>query len=167
MNIGVFENGSDPVGQSSVGRIGSGGVAADFSWAKIAGPPARGSANAGQTLIFTSPPPQGIAIDNLTVTFLSDSDGDGASDADELVFGTDPDDAASRFTTTLARTPTGTMQITFTTVSGRSYNVETGINLQDWNGVANFTGDGSTVASEFPITSGEPARFYRVRVTLN
>ncbi len=167
VDIGVMENGSDPVGQSSLARVGSGGEAADFTWAKIAGPPSRGAANSGQSLVSTTPPPQGIAIDNLAVTFLSDSDGDGSPDADELVFGTDPDDAMSRFTATLAHTETGANRITFPTVPGRSYCVETGIDLLGWVGIANFTGDGGTLAPEFPVTPSEATRFYRVRVTLD
>jgi hypothetical protein len=45
--------------------------------------------------------------------------------------------------------------------------VETGTDLLGWTGIADFTGDGSTIAPEFPVTPSEPARFYRIRVTLN
>lgn len=166
VDIGVFENGSEPVGQSSLGRVGNGGLAADFTWAKIPGPPSRGAANAGQSLVSTTPPPQGIAIDNLSVTFLSDSDGDGITDADEQIFGSDPDDAASRFIATVARTEAGTTRITFPTFPGRSYTVETGTDLNDWTDIAGFIGNGDTVAPEFTIAAGEAARFYRIRVTM-
>ncbi|MES2476651.1 MAG: endonuclease/exonuclease/phosphatase family protein [Verrucomicrobiota bacterium] len=165
-SIGVVENGSDPVGQSSLGRIGSGGLPGDFSWAKRVGTPARGMANVGQTLICSVAPPQGIAIDNLAVTFLSDSDGDGATDADEWVFGTDPEDAGSWFAVTFEQMDPLSLRLTFPTVLGRNYAVESSIDLLEWSTHPAFSGDGNIATREFPITPEEPERFYRIRATL-
>lgn len=74
-----------PPGSGSIGLTGSGGVASDFSWTRFPGPYTRGEPNAGQTL--TAPAgSQGIAIDNLVVKILPDTDLDGIPDRD------DPDD---------------------------------------------------------------------------
>jgi endonuclease/exonuclease/phosphatase family metal-dependent hydrolase len=86
-NIGVAQAGlTIPApGVDSLGLTGSGGEAADFTWTRFSGPYTRGSGNDGQT--FTAPAgSQGMALDNVAVTVLLDTDLDGDPD----LF--DPDD---------------------------------------------------------------------------
>lgn len=143
-------------------------------------PQSSGQPNPSQT--FTVPlPSQGIAVDNLAITFLADSDGDGLldaddpdddndgfSDADELVFGTNPLDAGSRFAMTFsnpAPTP-GTVRLSFPTVAGRSYTVEGSADLAVWQDLAGCTGTGTPKTADLPVSPMEAKWFYRIRVTL-
>ena len=83
--VGPSQSSSEPPGQNSIGLTGSGDCATAFTWVKFSGNHTKGTPNDGQT--FTSPlAPQGIAIDNLAVTALVDTDLDGLPDL------TDPDD---------------------------------------------------------------------------
>ncbi|MGL5016843.1 MAG: thrombospondin type 3 repeat-containing protein, partial [Luteolibacter sp.] len=113
---------------------------------------------------------QGIAIDNLAVTFLTggDTDGDGLTDADEVVFGTNPADAVSRFVVTFAyQTPApGTLRLSFPTTAGRNYAVESCTDFTDWRDEASYPGTGAPQVADFPVSPTDPKRFYRVRVTL-
>jgi len=167
-DIGVSQTGSEPEGESALGLTGTGGSSTSFSWTKFGGIPySPGQANAGQT--FTTPPqPQGIAIDDLAVTFLSgnDSDGDGFSNADEVVFGTNPLDPGSYFMTSFTRPAPGMMELSFPTMTGRSYTVECSTDLSNWNDLATYAGTGSAVIEELTVVPGMPERFYRIRVTL-
>ena len=166
-NIGVSQTGTEAVGTSGLGRIGSGGVRTDFTWAKIPGSHSKGVVNVGQTFINTVPAAQGMAIDDLAVTFLADadSDGDGSPDADERVFGTDPLDAASRFVVSFTQLSASTVRFAFPTLTGRNYQVESSESLTTWNTVGTYVGSGFPALADFPIGSPTPARFYRVRVT--
>jgi exonuclease III len=170
VDIGKTQTSTEVVGKSSIGLTGTSGSAAGFSWDKftnIAHSP--GQPNFKQT--FTIPKqPQGIAIDNLAVTFLTggDTDGDGLSDADEVVFGTNPADSTSRFVVTFAYpTPTpGALRLSFPTVTGRSYAVESSTDFTDWQEEATYPGTGAAQIADFPVSPTDPKRFYRVRVTL-
>ena len=163
--IGVSQTGSEPEGESSLGLIGSGGTYSSFTWTKFSGIPySVGQQNPGQT--FTTPPqPQGIAIDNLAVTFVADSDGDGFTDADEAVFGTNPQDPNSRFIVTSTYPSAATMRLSFPTLATRTYAVESSANLTNWAQVGSYQGTGTTIHSDIAINPLDAARFYRVRVT--
>jgi hypothetical protein len=168
INIGVTQSTGEVVGQASLGLTGSGGNSSAFTWTKFTGiAHSPGQPNSGQT--FTVPPqPQGVAIDNLAVTFLSDSDGDGFSDSSELIFGTNPQDAASYFTMAFAypAPAPGVARLTFATVVGRNYAVDSSTDLSDWEEVAVYPGTGGEQMADFPVSPADPERFYRIRVTL-
>jgi endonuclease/exonuclease/phosphatase family metal-dependent hydrolase len=84
-DVGVSQTPDEAPGQHSLGLAGTGDSAATFTWMKFSGDHTKGAPNDGQ--IFTTPfAPQGIAIDNLAVTALPDTDLDGLPDL------TDPDD---------------------------------------------------------------------------
>lgn len=167
-DVGKTQTTIEAVGKSSIGLKGSGGTASGFSWDKFidllhsAGQP-----NPSQT--FTIPlQPQGISIDNLAVTFLDDSDGDGSSDEEELIFGTNPLDAGSRYLLTLDHdSPTpGMVRLTFPTTGGRNYTVETSMNLTNWSDVATYAGTGNPQVADIPVDPEEGERFYRIRAVL-
>ena len=162
-DIGVEQTSTQAAGQGSLGLTGSGGAAASFTWTKFTGlPHSPGLANPGQT--FTLPPQsQGFSFDNLQVTFLADTDGDGFTDADELVFGTNPLDAGSRFTTSFSAEAA---RLSFATVTGRSYTVEGSADLSEWRELATYPGTGGQQVAELPGAPPATAQFYRIRVTL-
>lgn len=85
-NIGVHQdNPIPPAGTESLGLTGSGDQASAFQWTRFVGKHTPGQPNQNQS--FTSPlAQQGMAIDQLTVTPLLDTDQDGDPDR------TDPDD---------------------------------------------------------------------------
>jgi endonuclease/exonuclease/phosphatase family metal-dependent hydrolase len=178
VSIGVTENNSTPE-DSSLGLTGSGGVPGNFTWAVSSGSNTKGAANAGQSFVLPVLPPQGLAIDNLSVTALSDpdsdgdgitnsldsdDDNDGQSDADELAFGTHPLSAASIFKPVLARAaiPANGFTLSFPGAAGITYAVETSTTLGGWAQVSTHGGTGQWIV--VPLALAGPARFYRVRV---
>jgi endonuclease/exonuclease/phosphatase family metal-dependent hydrolase len=176
VDIGVDQDPAPAEGVSSVGLTGTGGEASAFTWTQFTGLPySAGQPNNGQTFDVPALPSQGIAIDNLSVTFLPasdpDTDGDGLAnsldpdddndtqpDTDELAFGTDPLDRASIFRLLLS--PSGD-QLSFPGASGIEYTVESSPDLGIWTELGNFNGSGQII--EIPIPGGEGRIFYRVR----
>lgn len=91
-----------------------------------------------------------------------DADSDGASNANEFVYGTDPFDASSYYY--MQMTVANGAQLLMSTVSTRFYSVEWNDNLMstNWQTLSNWIGSGG----EFSVSDTNPAasRFYRVRV---
>lgn len=177
VSVGVSQSGTTPV-NSSLGLIGSGGVPGNFTWAVSSGSNTKGAPNTGQTFVLPALPPQGLAIDNLSVTAISDpdtdgdgipnsldpdDDNDGQSDADEIAFGTDPLNPASFFKPVLARAalPPHGFTLTFPGAAGITYVVEFSTDLNDWDELPVEVGTGQPVS--VPLPSAEPLMFYRVR----
>jgi len=90
----------------------------------------------------------------------ADPDGDGWTNRDEWIAGTDPTDPSSRFTTSV--TPNG---ISFTRIPGRSYLVETTETLANWSPHATVPAGSGDITIPHPQPPGH-ARFYRVRIEL-
>jgi len=178
-DIGVKQSGNDAVGQSSLGLVGTGSIPANFSWTKLTGiAHSPGHPNSGQTFAIASSPSQGIAVDNLAVTFLADNDSDGipdimdpdddndgSPDVDEVVFATDPFSAASKFSVDFSRSGASSMTLSFPTITGRSYKVETSVNLSGWTVQSTYPGNDITRKVTLGINPLEKQRFYRVSVT--
>jgi len=166
-DIGFSQSSTDAAGLSSLGLTETAGNADGFSWTRFNGLPfTAGQANSEQT--FTAPPQsQGVAIDDLAITFLTDSDRDGFFDLDELTLGTDPEDATSFFKTTIHQSSANQVDLSFPTKTGRSYTLESSIDLKSWEEFATYPGSGNTVTEALTIVPEIPNRFLRVRVSLN
>lgn len=78
----------------------------------------------------------------------ADTDGDGMSDFQEVMAGTDPANAASHFAVGIEQDTEGAQWVSFATVPGRSYTLQRRITLDDgaaWEnvpGLSGITGDG-------------------------
>ena len=87
----------------------------------------------------------------------------GFTNADEAVFGTNPQDANSHFTMTFTL-PSATMaRLSFPTLTGRSYTIEASTDLTIWSDITTYTGTDATVVADLPRAAGETIKFYRVR----
>lgn len=171
-------------GQNSIARTGSGAAAADFTWQLQPGPHTPGAVNVGQTF-GTSPQPQGLAIDNLVITPLLDSDGDLLPDEEEAMLGTDPNQAdtdrdgqddhfeallagtnplssSDYLRLTLENSPSG-WQISFPSLTGRLYQVEVSSDLSEWSALAPLAGTGGLLTESLP--AGQTL-FFRLRLSL-
>ncbi|MEP4078334.1 beta strand repeat-containing protein [Haloferula sp.] len=108
--------------------------------------------------------------DLTTATATSDYDGDGRRDFDEYVYGTDPKDAADRFTVTIAYHSDDEIDITYGPVRvGRTYTVTATSDIQiysDLDGAA-FTAGANAPSNTFTDTTNINAEFYSVRIELN
>ena len=97
----------------------------------------------------------------------ADSDGDGVSDANEVLAGTDPNNGTSVFRVASLTSAGNTVTAGFATVTGKFYQGYTSTNLTQWtrdNSRAAATGDGTAATWPFAITAGTPARYYRIAV---
>ena len=97
-----------------------------------------------------------------SLSSTGDDDNDGQTNADELIAGTDPLNANSRFAIeTIVATPTGTT-LTWTAVSGRNYTVEARDDLSSGVWVPIATG---LTTGSYTDSAGLPSkRFYRLVV---
>ena len=182
--VGVAQGSNTPAGQQSISRVGSGRVAEDFEWQIQPGSHTPGEVNIGQSF-GASPEPQGIGIDNLIITPLKDQDGDQIPDQEELENGTNPaladsdqDGQDDYFETFLTETnplsgssrfqpdvsfEQGMVQVTFPSLSGRFYEIEKSIDLQNWTSEPGLTGTGKDVTVSFPQHNGQ---FFRISISL-
>ena len=99
-----------------------------------------------------------------------DADGDGASDLQESIAGTDPQDARSIFKITSFSSNGGNCLLAWPGHTGRVYQIEESPDLSQWQASPGTT---PRIGIEGPMEEtvvvppdGEPKRFYRVRVEL-
>ncbi|MCU0771339.1 MAG: hypothetical protein MUE94_06165 [Verrucomicrobia bacterium] len=98
-----------------------------------------------------------------------DLDGDGASNLNEFLAGTKPNDAASVFRITALQPEGGDLRVTWTTVGGRSYVVQTNGELvqpfADLSAPLTMPGTGESVTNfVHPSGATNGPRYYRVRL---
>jgi hypothetical protein len=98
-------------------------------------------------------------------TQLTDTDHDGMTDYAEFIAGTDPNNPASRFYFTGETVQSNLVQMQWTVVTNRLYQVSTATNLQAWLPVTGWLQASNAPTMSFTATnSGTAARFYRVQV---
>jgi len=93
----------------------------------------------------------------------ADTDGDGVPDAVEALFGTNPNSPGSVPAAALTPGSNGTMTLTWPSVPGVIYKVETALSLGQWQIVQTLSGVGSWT---FIPAAGEPRRYYRISASL-
>ncbi len=106
-------------------------------------------------------------IDALAALGLDDSDGDGFTDYQEYLAGTDPHDAASALRITDIQLSGTNVVSLFTTVVGKQYTLESvdTLSTTSWNSIAsNMIGTGSLFRVNDPNGAASNQRFYRVKV---
>ena len=97
----------------------------------------------------------------------ADPDGDGFSNLQEFLAGTDPLDSSSVLRITSITVSGSDVVIDFTTSSNKFYDVQYNddLTLMNWGAVAtNFAGTGAIVSVTDPGAAGLTNRFYRVRL---
>lgn len=97
----------------------------------------------------------------------ADADGDGQSNASEHSAGTDPLSGASVFNATAISTSGNDVTITISTVSGKTYQLETSTTLLplSWGNLGDpVTATGPSTAFTHANGVGDSTRFYRARV---
>jgi hypothetical protein len=106
-------------------------------------------------------------VNNALSQANADADGDGLSNLQEYLAGTDPNNASSTLKTSTYQAAAHSKQdcvIQWPTVAGKTYLIERSASLygSQWSPVGTNVGSGSTM--EFHDTNGGSVRFYRVRV---
>lgn len=97
----------------------------------------------------------------------ADSDGDGRTNLDEFVAGTDPKNAAERFAAEVAGVDAGNVAIRFESVAGRSYSIEFSETLGagSWQTVrSGIEGDGNEKTIALERVANTSRGYYRVVV---
>jgi hypothetical protein len=100
----------------------------------------------------------------------NDNDGDGVTNTDEELMGTDPDDPHSVLR--LTQNAGNPLQLDFTTVSGRYYRAYVSddavpsAHLQSWKdaGLGTITGNGGPASFPITVAPGQARRYYRLHV---
>lgn len=104
---------------------------------------------------------------NLTSGLNNDPDGDGQSNGVEYLAGTNPKNGASRFTATIVRAEVDQFMLSWPSVPGKQYDIETNPTLSGtWQTLlSNFPAAASPATStSLSITRNDNQRFYRVVV---
>jgi hypothetical protein len=98
-------------------------------------------------------------------TQFTDTDGDGMTDYAEFIAGTNPTNAASRFYFTGEMLPGNNLvQMQWTVVTNRLYQVNVSTNLSGWVPVTDWLQASNNPTMNYTVTNSGGAHFYRVQV---
>jgi hypothetical protein len=100
-----------------------------------------------------------------TSLFQKDTDFDGTLDPDEIVAGTSPTDASSRFEVNIQPPAQGKLALEWFGVSGRSYLIESAVSpAGPWSSFSPFAfpGNNAVINIEFLLPEDEQKAFYRI-----
>lgn len=102
-----------------------------------------------------------LVLSNIT---SDDDDGDGHTEAQELIAGTNPLDANSALRVSLTVPSPGNVAVNFTSVASRSYHIERTADFVRWTNITArpIIATGGTTARTNPASA--PGEFFRVRV---
>ncbi len=100
-----------------------------------------------------------------------DADGDGASNLNEFIAGTDPQSRSSALRAEPTTLGNGTVRLSIAVVAGKTYRVEMSHTLQgnSWSTLATLPAQAATgtITVDDPNTGGETRKFYRVTTPAN
>ncbi|MFT3830617.1 MAG: hypothetical protein QM691_13020 [Opitutaceae bacterium] len=96
----------------------------------------------------------------------ADPDGDGAANREEAIAGTDPLSATDRFAANLQTDTNGDLVLSWPSISGKRYRIESCFDLKTWAGFGSeFTGTGDELSEMVgAVGTTAPAQFWRVAV---
>jgi hypothetical protein len=105
-----------------------------------------------------------LVLRNVTT---DDDDGDGMTEAEEAIAGTDPLNATSRFTVGSMQTMGNQATLTWQSVAGKTYRIQSSTDLSTWNTVSGSetTATSTTTTRTITVMPGE-RQFYRVMVVV-
>jgi len=96
---------------------------------------------------------------------LADEDGDGMTNLQEFLAGTDPLDSSGVLCLQIARREAEGWRLSFASAAGENYRVETSDDLLEWQALgADIPGTGQPIEVLDENTPGVSSRFYRVKV---
>ncbi len=149
----------------------------------FASPTSTTGANGAATVVFTTSTTPGT-VHTVTATTGSltgtsaaittdadvDSDGDGYTNAQEIIAGTDPNNPASALRITAVREVGGNVEVDFDAIAGKQYKIENKDALSDatWTQIDSFTG--AVTGTQTVVDTGAGAgasQFYRVKAGPN
>jgi hypothetical protein len=103
----------------------------------------------------------------ILLSATGDQDGDGQNNGDEQAAGTNPLDVASRFAVKSVGRTGNVVTVTWQSVSGKSYIVQSRPSLEtgSWADIPGSTtpGTGGEVSFDHTVALGDATMFYRVR----
>ena len=102
---------------------------------------------------------------NLNATASGDADGDGLTNLQEYIFGSDPNNASSGYPLTSVAPTSGGFNFSFPTIAGRNYQPQVSTNLSTWSALGSSVAGDGTTKSATDFTTG-PRRFYRLIISL-
>ena len=102
---------------------------------------------------------------NLNATASGDADGDGLTNLQEYIFGSDPNNASSGYPLTSVAPTSGGFIFSFPTIAGRNYQPQVSTNLSTWSALGSSVAGDGTTKSATDFTTG-PRRFYRLIISL-